>query len=76
MTTYIGTESTWVDKIGITGVILAMLLLFVAISQPMWRGQEMLAEMRSNCEKVGGVMLENKRMLGTSYECAERKEQL
>lgn len=54
------------------GVVPALLLLFVTLSQPAWRGEEMVAELKSDCAKVGGVMLEHKKMFGTSYQCAER----
>lgn len=74
MTTYGGGKETIVEKIMFAGVIGALILLFVVLTQPAWRGQEMLAEMRANCDKVGGVMLESKKMFGTSYECAERKD--
>lgn len=74
MSNYIGHKETVVEKILFVGVILALCLLFVALTQPAWRGQEMLAEMRANCDKVGGVMLESKKVFGTSYECAERKD--
>lgn len=74
MTTYGGGEQGILEKIMLGGVILALILLFVTLSQPAWRGEEMLAEMRANCDKVGGVMLESKKMFGTSYECAERKD--
>ena len=67
-----GSEPNWVDRVGMIGVILAMILLFIALMQPAWRGDEMLAEMRANCDKVGGIMLEHKTMLGTSYECSPR----
>lgn len=71
MTTY-GNDKT--NKLEIAIITLFGVALFAVLSQPAWRGDEMIAEMRSNCDKVGGVMLENKRMLGTIYECAERKD--
>lgn len=72
MPEYIGHKETWIDKVLFAGVIAALVLLFVAMSQPAWRGEEMLAEYRANCDKVGGVMLETKGMFGTTYECSER----
>lgn len=70
-----GSEPNWVDKVGFIGVMLALGLLFVVLSQPAWRGEEMLAEMRANCDKVGGIMLETKNFLGTTYECSPRYDQ-
>ncbi len=51
-----------------------MVLLFLVLSQPAWRGDAMLAEMRANCDKVGGVMIETKQPLvgGSTFKCAER----
>ena len=53
-------------------VILAFMALMIVLAQPVWRGEEMIAELRSDCDKVGGVMLEHEKMFGTSYQCAER----
>lgn len=60
------------DKLTTVLIVLAVAALFVALSQPLWRGQEMVAEMRADCDKRGGVMLEHKKMFGTEYECASR----
>lgn len=70
-----GGEPNWVDKAGFIGVMLAMGLLFIALTQPVWRGDEMIAEMKANCDKVGGIILEHKGMFGTSYECSPRYDQ-
>lgn len=52
--------------------VLVLCLLFVVMSQPSWRGEEMTLEFKSDCAKRGGVLLEHKQMFGTSYECASR----
>lgn len=52
-------------------VVPALVLLFVALSQPAWRGDEMIAELRSNCDKQGGIVLESKGLLANSYSCVE-----
>lgn len=72
MPNYIGHKEGPVEKILFYMVIAALGLLFVVLTQPAWRGEEMVAELKSDCAKVGGVMLEHKKMFGTSYECAER----
>lgn len=46
--------------------------LFVVLSQPVWRGKEMVAEFKSDCDVRGGVWLEHKKMFGTEYACASR----
>lgn len=60
------------EKIMFGGVIVALVLLFIGLTQPAWRGEEMVAELRSDCDKRGGVMLEHEKTFGTSYECASR----
>lgn len=67
-----GGEPNWVDKVGFGAVIFALAILFIALMQPVWRGDEMAAEFKSDCSKRGGVLLEHKKMFGTSYECASR----
>jgi len=62
-----------IDKALFGLVIVAMGLLFVTLTQPAWRGEEMAAQFRTECAKRGGVMLTHKTLLGgTSYECASR----
>jgi hypothetical protein len=60
------------NKVGFIAVCAAMVILFATLSQPAWRGEEMVAETKSDCTKRRGVMLEHKKMFGTSYECASR----
>lgn len=74
MTTYIGPEESTVEKILFGAVVASLVLLFVVMIQPVFHREEMVAELKSDCKKVGGVMLEHERMFGTSYECAERKD--
>lgn len=74
MTNYIGHKETIVDKVMFGFVIAALVLLGVTLTQPAWRGQDMLKEYRANCDKVGGVMLETKQPVigGTTYQCSPR----
>ena len=72
MATYGGGEQSLLEKVMFVGVIGAMILLFITLMQPAWRGEEMAAEFKSDCAKRGGVLLEHKKMFGTSYECASR----
>lgn len=72
MTDYLHKESKLEKGMFWFGVVPALVLLFVVLTQPAWRGEAMLAEMRANCDKVGGVMLEHKGMFGNTYQCAER----
>lgn len=65
-------QPTAVDKAWPFIIIPLMVLLFIALSQPVWRGKEMVAEFKDNCSKRGGVLLENKKMFGTEYQCASR----
>ena len=52
-------------------LIVALVLLAVIGSEPYVRGDEMLEEYKSNCDKVGGIILEKKRWMGTEYLCVE-----
>jgi hypothetical protein len=61
-----------INKVGSGMVIAALVLLFIALSQPAWRGDQMLTQMRTDCNKVGGVMLEDKGLFGTTYQCSPR----
>jgi hypothetical protein len=72
MATTIGGDAGNVDKIGYVAVIGAMILLFIALTQPAWRGEDMVKELKLDCAKRGGVMLEHNKMFGTSYKCASR----
>lgn len=70
MSTRIGGQSSAMDKVCIGLSILMGIILFAALSQPAWRGDAMVAELKSDCQKQHGVMLEHKKMFGTEYECA------
>lgn len=72
MSTVIGASNGPLEKIMIGVLALAMIALFAALTQPAWRGEEMVAELKSDCDKRGGVMLEHQKTFGISYECASR----
>lgn len=72
MPEYMGHKPGAFENVAFAILIAALCLMFVVMSQPAWRGGEMIAELKSNCAKQGGVILENKGMFGTSYKCAER----
>lgn len=67
------------SKIGniifIVNLVLTMGLFFAALAQPLWRGADMVHDMRSECDQVGGVMIEHETMLGMSYYCSPRFDQ-
>lgn len=52
-------------------VVPAIAFMFAVLTQSVWRGDEMLAEMRSNCDKLNGVMIEVKKPLtgGSVWSC-------
>ncbi|GEM_PF-2050313 len=50
----------------------AIVLLGIAMAQPIWRGEEMVKELRSDCDKRGGVMIEHERLFGNFYTCASK----
>ncbi len=53
-------------------IILLAVVAFIALSQPVWRGEEMRAEFSSDCDLRGGVLLEHEKMFGTEYQCTPR----
>lgn len=71
MPDYIGHKPGPVDNVLFGLVIVALCALFVVLTQPAWRGEQMVAEMRDRCDQRGGIMLEDKKAFGTSYECVE-----
>lgn len=73
MPDYIGHKPGPVENI-LFYVMIAVVVggLGLIMLQPIYRGDAMVAELKSDCVKRGGVMLEHKKMFGTSYECASR----
>lgn len=53
-------------------VVPALILLFIVLSQPAWRGEAMAREFKSDCAKRHGVLLEHKNAFGIHYQCASR----
>lgn len=74
MTLSVGKEKDTMQKILLTLSLASLVLLGVYLSQEAWRGQEMLDQLRSDCDRRGGVMLEHKNVImgGTNYKCVER----
>ncbi len=60
------------NKLQTALIILLAIVAFIALSQPVWRGKEMIEELKSDCDKRGGVMLEHEKMFGTNYKCVSR----
>jgi hypothetical protein len=73
MPDYIGHKPSGFENVLFVIMIIAVVGgLGLLMLQPIYRGDEMVAELKSDCAKRGGVMLEHKKMFGTSYECASR----
>lgn len=60
------------EKIHTILIVTFGILLFVILSQPVWRGHEMLTELKNDCNLRGGVMLEHKKTFATEYQCVSR----
>lgn len=60
------------SKIQVGIIALMGIVMFIVLSQPAWRGEQMVAELKSDCQKRGGVMLEHKKMFGIEYQCASQ----
>jgi hypothetical protein len=50
-------------------ITLSCAMLLVALSQPIWRGPQIVAQIKSDCTKRGGVLLEHSSVFGSTYEC-------
>lgn len=70
--TYGGQESKGQKYMFWFMVVPAMVLLFVALSQPAWNGKKMLAQLKTDCAAQHGVLLDDKVMFGDNYSCAPR----
>ena len=60
------------DKFFIFLIAVFGLVMLIVLTQPAWRGEEMLIEFRADCDKRGGVFLEHQKTFGTEYQCASR----
>lgn len=61
-----------VNKILEYAVFVSLILLGIAMSQPVWRGEAMAIEFKDDCQKRGGVLLEHKNLMGITYKCVSR----
>jgi hypothetical protein len=68
-------KQEFLNKVGIAGVGLAIIFMMIMGSQEYWRGDEMASNYKDDCQKVGGVLLEHKVPMGTTYECSPRYDQ-
>lgn len=59
------------DTVLMFGVFAAMALLFVALSQPIWRPQGMIADLKDECDQQGGIVTVRKGLFANSYSCKE-----
>lgn len=53
-------------------IVMSILLacaLFYPLARVLWDSDEMLAELKSDCDKRGGVLIEHKKTFITEYSC-------
>lgn len=70
MSTIIESGMGLTEKILFGFIMLLMIPLFLALTQPAWRGQQMIAQMKADCAKQDGVFIKDSGWLTDSYRCA------
>jgi hypothetical protein len=45
------------------------LALFYPLARVLWDSDEMIAELKSDCDKRGGIVIGHKKTFGTDYSC-------
>lgn len=60
------------NKLFIGGIIFAMLLLFVALSQPVWNSKKLIQQKTDDCKAVHGVLIIDHGTFGDTYSCQPR----
>lgn len=53
-------------------VIPALIMLFIALSQPAWNGKKLIAQQTADCKKRGGVQIIDHGLFGDTYSCESR----
>ena len=69
---YIEQPSKIETGLWLIALIVVPLGLFLIMAQPLYRSEEMIAELQSDCDKRGGVMLKHEKTFSTSYSCTSR----
>lgn len=64
----------WENRLNIFLILVFCGVLFVIMSQPVWRGEEMVAEFKEKCAMRGGILYENEKMFGIEYQCLSRMD--
>ena len=74
MTTYGSDKISNIEKYVLIPLLIgAMLLLFIAMAQLIWRGKEMVTELKDRCALAEGKVYERKSWLGgIVYECIRK----
>lgn len=70
--THYGQQSKLEDKLWVAMTIFCGLLLFVALSQPIWNANNMIKQQTEDCKKVGGVQIIDHGIFGDTYSCQPR----
>lgn len=51
------------------GLVFAMGLLFIVMTQPVWNSTKMIADFKAKCDAQHGVQYVHHGMFGDTYEC-------
>jgi hypothetical protein len=69
MTKYGNEMSKTGNRLFIIGLVIAMGLLFVVLSQPVWNSKHLISQQESDCKAVHGVEIVDHGMFGDTYSC-------
>jgi hypothetical protein len=69
MSKTIGKNPDGIEKMLFGFVILALLILGMALSQPIWNAPHLINQFNSDCKKQGGIEIVDKGMFGNTYSC-------
>jgi len=53
-------------------VVPALVLLFVALSEPAWNSKKLITQQTADCKKRGGVQIIDHGLFGDTYSCESR----
>lgn len=59
----------WQKVLLIALFIILGLALFATLTQPAWRGQQMIARYKADCTQRHGVLIMHHQTFGDSYSC-------
>lgn len=57
------------NRIFTIGIIFAVGLLFIALTQPVWNAKKLIQQEKDDCKAVHGILIIDHGMFGDTYSC-------